>query len=111
MLIICLSILVVGILFIKLGAANSGQTDKMERKVFEEFTSLLPSNKNENELCKGYSISSCNEYATETGVSILEAGGNAVDAAIAMSYTLAVTEPYASGLGGGGCMLIYDPDT
>lgn len=59
---------------------------------------------------KGYAISTCNSYAADTGKSILEQGGNAIDAAIAMSYTLAVCEPYASGLGGGGCMVVYDPD-
>ena len=37
---------------------------------------------------------------------ILDKGGTAADAAIAVSYVLGVTEPYGSGIGGGGGMLI-----
>ena len=61
-------------------------------------------------VCGGFSVSSSSNEATETGMQILAQGGNAVDAAIAMSYVLGVCEPYSSGLGGSGFMVVYMPD-
>lgn len=53
-------------------------------------------------------VVSQNKLATEVGFQILKQGGNAVDAATAMGFTLAVVLPRAGNLGGGGFMLIYD---
>src|SRR5262245_36875455 len=44
--------------------------------------------------------------AVDVGVSVLQAGGSAVDAAVAVGFAMAVTHPYAGNIGGGGYMLI-----
>ncbi|PRH81523.1 gamma-glutamyltransferase [Arenimonas caeni] len=55
-------------------------------------------------------IASANAYATDAGMEVLARGGNAFDAAIAVSATLGLVEPESSGLGGGGFMLLRTAD-
>lgn len=56
----------------------------------------------------GAAIASGHQLATQAGMQILAQGGNAFDAAVAVSSTLAVVEPISSGLGGGGFFLLHD---
>lgn len=56
----------------------------------------------------GHALATAHPAATEAGLEILNAGGNAFDAAIAVSAVLGVVEPYSSGLGGGGFFLLHD---
>jgi gamma-glutamyltranspeptidase/glutathione hydrolase len=53
-------------------------------------------------------IASAHPLATQAGLNIMQQGGNAFDAAIAVTATLAVVEPYSSGIGGGGFYLLHE---
>ncbi len=63
------------------------------------------------EIASDFMVVSQNKHATEVGYDILRKGGNAVDAAVAVGFALAVTLPRAGNLGGGGFVLIYDKES
>src|SRR5690349_1348435 len=58
----------------------------------------------------GGAAASVDSVATNAALDVLKRNGNAVDAAVAAAAVLGVTEPFSSGIGGGGFMVIRTPD-
>jgi gamma-glutamyltranspeptidase/glutathione hydrolase len=56
----------------------------------------------------GGAVASVDVDASQIGIDVLKAGGNAADAAIAVAAALGVTEPFSAGVGGGGFLVYYD---
>jgi gamma-glutamyltranspeptidase / glutathione hydrolase len=60
---------------------------------------------------EAFMVSAANPYAVSAGYDILKAGGNSIDALVAVQLVLTLVEPQSSGIGGGSFLLYWDQDT
>lgn len=79
----------------------AGNVEGQETPIFDPQDIFHPT------VSKNGMVSTEERFATEAGLRILKEGGNAVDAAVTIAFTLAVTLPRAGNIGGGGFMLIH----
>jgi gamma-glutamyltranspeptidase/glutathione hydrolase len=62
-------------------------------------------------VAKKAALSTAHPLATKAGLAVLQRGGNAADAAVAVAFALSVVHPQAGGIGGGGFLVYYDAQT
>lgn len=86
---------------------EKGVTSIGDWKLWDEATGQL-NREGRDAVGENAVVSAGTPQAAQAGLDILQKGGNAVDAAVAVAFALSVTEPQASGLGGGGFMTIRD---
>ena len=85
---------------------NSQPTDEPSTPV-DEYADLMDLSIRDAKGSNGV-VAAANPYAAKAGIEVLKAGGNAFEAAVAVSFALGVVEPHASGVGGGGILVGFN---
>ena len=62
-------------------------------------------------VAKHAALATASPYATQIGLDVMKRGGNAIDAAVAVAFALAVVQPQAGNIGGGGFLIYYEAST
>ena len=75
-----------------------------------EHPSSATTSAQHDEVYTNYAVACDHHLASRAGADMLAQGGNAVDAAVAASFTLSVVRPQSCGIGGGGFMMLHIPE-
>ena len=81
------------------------------RAASQSAAEARPTTKQATAVGTGGAVSTVDPEASAAALKVLKSGGNAVDAAVAAAATLGVTEPYSSGIGGGGYFVYYNAES
>lgn len=95
-------------LFFITNCANQGQESDLSYQIPEPPEIATGYQEKPGWATSEFAVASANPISTDAGYQIIQAGGNAVDAAIAVQLVLTLVEPQSSGIGGGAFFLLWD---